>query len=96
MPTYEWLPRFSQDLEKLDPDQRAAFQASVRQFVEDLEVGKFRKGLRVKRVYGARGVFELTWADDGRATFHYGEPRVAGQAHVVWRRIGKHDIFGKP
>jgi hypothetical protein len=96
VPTYEWLPRFSLDLDKLGPSQRAAFQASVRQFVEDLQRGTFRPGLRVKGVHGARGVYEMTWAADGRATFHYGQPRVRGQAHIVWRRIGTHDIFGRP
>lgn len=96
MPTYEWLPRFSLDLDKLDPGQRAAFQASVRQFVEDLHRDSFRPGLRVKGVHGARGVYELTWAPDGRATFHYGQPRVQGQAHIVWRRVGTHDVFGRP
>jgi hypothetical protein len=29
-------------------------------------------GLRVKGVQGAEGVFEMTWADDGRATFEHG------------------------
>lgn len=97
MPTYEWLPRFSADLAKLDPGQRAAYLASVRQFVEDLQRGgAFRQGLRVKGVQGARGVYEMSWAPDGRATFHYGQPRVPGQAHVVWRRIGTRDIFGRP
>ena len=28
--------------------------------------------LRVKGVQGAEGVFEMTWADDGRATFEHG------------------------
>lgn len=34
----------------------------------------------------ALGVFELTWAPDGRATFSYGEVHIAGKAHVIWRR----------
>ena len=42
---------------------------------------------------GATGVFEMTWADDGRATFGYGEPVLEGEPHVVWRRIGTHAIF---
>jgi hypothetical protein len=96
MPTFEWLDRFSLDLGKLDPGQRAAFQASVRQFVEDLQRGAFWPRLRVKGVQGARGVYEMTWAPDGRATFHYGQPRQQGQAHIVWRRIGTRDIYGRP
>ncbi len=39
---------------------------------------------------------ELSFAPDGRATFGYGEERVAGQPHVIWRRIGDHSIFRQP
>lgn len=76
------------------------FLAAVEQFVEDLNRGgRFRKGLRVKEVQGASGIFEMTWAADGRATFEYGgevtEGR-AGQPHVLWRRIGTHSVFKQP
>ena len=66
-------------------------------FVEDLRQGRqFRNGLRVKGVKGAPGIFEMTWADDGRATFEYGQPVIPGQPHVIWRRVGTHDIFDAP
>jgi hypothetical protein len=42
------------------------------------------------------GVFEMTWDNDGRATFSYGEERIAGQTHVIWRRIGTQAIFTPP
>jgi hypothetical protein len=41
---------------------------------------------------GQLNVFEMTWDNDGRATFSYGAGRVPGQPHVIWRRIGTHDI----
>jgi hypothetical protein len=47
-------------------------------------------------VQGQDGVWELSFAPDGRATFGYGEERVAGQPHVIWRRIGDHSIFRQP
>ena len=53
-------------------------------------------GLRIKRVQGSPGVFEMTFAPDGRATFSFGEPVLKGQPHVIWRRVGTHDIFGAP
>ena len=56
----------------------------------------FRPGLRIKGVTARPGVFEMTWDSDGRATFSYGEERVAGQTHVIWRRIGTHAIFTPP
>lgn len=97
MPTFAWLARFGADFDRLTPAQQAAFLVAVAQFVDDLRTGgQFRKGLRVKGVRGAAGVFEMTWADDGRATFQYGEAVVEGEPHVIWRRIGTHDIFKQP
>ena len=97
MPTFAWLARFGADFDRLSPAQQAALLAAVTQFVEDLrDGGPFRKGLRVKGVQGASGIFEMTWADDGRATFQYGDAVVEGEPHVIWRRVGTHDIFRQP
>ena len=85
------------DFDSLSADQKAAFLTAVAQFVEDLRRGEgFRKGLRVKGVKGASGIFEMTWADDGRATFDYGDPVSEGEAHIIWRRIGAHKILNQP
>jgi hypothetical protein len=96
VPTYALTARFRRDLAGLSPEQRAAFRAAIEAFVHDLGVRRFRPGLRVKGVKGAAGVFEMTWAPDGRATFQYGEPRVAGEPHVIWRRVGTHEVFRAP
>ncbi len=96
MSTYAWLARFASDFGALSPDQQAAFLIAVTQFVEDLQRERGFKGLRVKGVKGAAGIFEMTWADDGRATFEFWEPVREGQAHIVWRRIGTHAIFTEP
>jgi hypothetical protein len=97
LPTFRWLARFRADFNRLTPSQQAAFLAAVTHFVEDLASGgQFRKGLRVKGVHGAPGIFEMTWAPDGRATFGYGESVRPGEAHVIWRRIGTHDVLGQP
>ena len=97
MPTYAWLARFRADFERLTPTQQAAFLVAVGQFVEDVRSGRqFRKGLRVKGIQGASGIFEMTWADDGRATFEYGDEVIEGEPHVVWRRVGTHSIFKQP
>jgi len=95
--TYEWVRRFRRDFMDLTPEQQRLFLQAVVQFVEDLAEAKgFRKGLRVKGVQGAPGVFEMTWANDGRATFEYGPPLVEGQSHIIWRRVGTHVIFTAP
>lgn len=98
MPTYQSTPRFVRDLEKLDPEQRKRFRrVLVEQFIPALRTGRFPGGLRVKRVQATReAVWEMTWAPDGRATFQYGQERKPGEPHVLWRRIGTHDIFRSP
>ncbi len=97
MPTYTRLPRFDRDYKRLSPPERTAFKDAVRKFVADLERGRgFRKGLRVKKVQGSTGVFEMTWADNGRATFQLGPEVQAGEPHVIWRRVGTHEILGEP
>lgn len=96
MPTFAQTGRFRRDLAKLTAARKAAFRAAAAKFVADLMSGGFRPGLRVKGIQGAEGVFETTWADDGRATFEYGASIHEGGTHVVWRRIGTHDIFVRP
>jgi hypothetical protein len=97
MPTREVLASFWRDWDRLTPQQQRAFRDAVGKFVADLKTGQgIRGGLRVKRVQGHPGVWELTWAPDGRATFEYGEEVDPGEPHVVWRRIGTHAIFRRP
>jgi hypothetical protein len=94
VPTYERALRFIRDYQNLSIDQKPAFREAVKKFIEDLEAGQgFREGLRVKGVKGAPGVYEMTWADDGRATFSYGDSIHEGQPHIVWRRVGTHDVL---
>jgi hypothetical protein len=97
MPTFDLTDIFKKDLASLDQLDRQRFEKAVRAFVEDLKAKRgFRPGLRVKGVQGATGVYEMTWAPDGRATFEYGEELRAGEPHVTWRRVGTHDIFSRP
>ena len=89
MPTYKTLPRFEKDFGQLSAGDQERFRQAVRKFIDDLHRGMgFRRGLRVRGVQGAPGVYEMTWAPDGRATFEYGEPLVEGEPHIVWRRVG--------
>jgi len=93
VPTFETLPRFTADLQHLDPAQRRRFRRVVLDaFVPDLRTGLFRPGLRIKRIRCAPGVYELTWAPDGRATWSYGREQIAGTRHIVWHRIGTQSI----
>lgn len=96
MPTHDEDARFRVDYARLTQGQRREFALAVRKFVEDLRIGRFRAGLRVKRVQIRPSVWEMTRADDGRATFEYGDPIRNGDPHIIWRRVGTHDIFRDP
>lgn len=99
MPTHEEATQFLRDLARLTLGEQTLFAAAIRKMVEDLRAGRpFRSSsLRVKGVQGHAGIFEMTWEmPNGRATFHYGDPPRPGDAHIVWRRIGGHEIFNNP
>jgi hypothetical protein len=95
VPSYERTRRFERDWKTLTEASRKRFRAAFRRFDADLIKGRFRPGLRVRRVEGTDVVFEMTWAADGRATFQYGDTQGHG-AHVIWRRIGTHEVFRRP
>ena len=95
MPSYERTRRFERDWKALSDHDRQRFRAAFERFSADLTVGRFRSGLRVKRIQGTDSIFEMTWAPDGRATFEYGTPD-GERALVIWRRIGTHDVFRRP
>lgn len=85
-------------MRKLTGEQRRSFLAARDQLVHGLRQRppEFAPALRVKRLQGADGIWEMSWAADGRATFRYGAAIVAGQPHIVWLRIGKHAILDNP
>lgn len=87
---------FQKDWASLASAGRERFQRIVLgRFVPDLVAGSFRPGLRVKRVEGTPDVWEMTWAPDGRATWQYA-PDSAADPHVIWRRVGTHDVLWAP
>jgi hypothetical protein len=65
--------------------------------VDDLvRGGGFRPGLRIRAYQRIAGWFEMTWAPDGRALFSYGRPVRPGETHIIWQRVGTHDILDNP
>ena len=101
MPTYDKTETFKRGYKHLSKRDQQRFLAALRLFIGDLaarEAGRaskapFRPALRVKQVRGQRGVWEMTWAPDGRATFAYGKPIRDGATHIIWLDIGGHEIF---
>ena len=90
---------FERGHRRLSAMQLAHFERKLKEFVTDLlamEAGQrhwFRESLRVKKVRGRRGVYEMTWDRDGRAVFEWGEEQVPGKRHIIWMDIGGHDIL---
>ncbi|MFD5379244.1 hypothetical protein ACFWJE_33385 [Streptomyces griseoincarnatus] len=68
MPTYETLPRYAFDLDRLTPEQRRRFRRAVAAFVEDLRTGSFAPASAsgVRRVPGR--VYKLAWDGSRRGT----------------------------
>jgi hypothetical protein len=95
MPSYARTRQFDRDWQRLRPTDRDRYRRAFRKVDIDLATGRFRPGQRVRGVQGAPGVFEMSWAPDGRATFEYGQSQGAG-AHLIWRRIGTHAVLALP
>lgn len=55
MPTYETLPRFTTDLNRLTPEQRRCFRHAVKAFVHDLRTGGASAPASAKRA-GSRNL----------------------------------------
>ena len=98
MPTFARLARFDREFRRLPQELQRAFLAMLPAFIAALRATppEFAPGLRVKRVQGSPGIWEVTFAPDGRATFSYGEEIRPGEPHVIWRRVGNHDVLRDP
>ena len=96
MPTYEGLPRFWREFNDLSAEEQARFLNAVSLLMRLLRSGEAIPGLRLKGVTAHPGVFEITWGPDRRATFEYGAQVRPGHSHIIWRRVGTHDIFRDP
>jgi hypothetical protein len=93
-PTFDRASTFNAQYKRLGKPEKEAFRKAVAKFVEDLLSKKgFRKSLRVKNYQWIDGVFEMTWAPNGRALFAFGDEIRPGEIHVIWLQIGGHEIF---
>ncbi len=96
-PTYELEPGFAREFARLPREQQRAFRRAVEKLIAALKNGdEPPRSLRIKRVQGTRDVWEMSWSGDGRSTFRYGAERKVGETHVVWLRVGGHEIFSRP
>lgn len=99
---YELSEKFQSDYRRLDEGRKALFKSALVEFKEGAAAAAagspdWHPRLRVKRVQGSDGIWEMTWnfaRPDGRATFQW--TTVDDEPAIRWRRIGDHDIFGSP
>ena len=101
--TFETTARFDGDYRRLGKDEQELFRAAVAAFIPAAESrvaepdAPWPKRLRIKRVEGAPGLWEMTWlfvGPDGRATFEW--TSIDGNPGIRWRRISGHEIFRQP
>lgn len=105
---YLFTARARADLGGLSTEERAMFAAAARSFshacdrdIDPQARATWPAGLRVKKVRGAPGVWEMTWSfagPDGRATWEWSTVDVVGddEPAILWRRIGNHRVFDNP
>jgi hypothetical protein len=98
MPTHEQDQSFWRDWRWLNRQQRRAFRKAAAALNDDLAAGSgIRASLRAHPMKNHPGIWGLTWqGNDGRATFRFGPEHTTGTSHVVWRRVGGHEIFENP
>src|ERR1700730_12803554 len=105
MPTFFVESRFWNDYGRLSPGERAQFIQARDEFIQILleweqsgksGVPKFPRSLGVTPMVNQRQIMEFAWGPNGRCTWRYGVPQRPDKFHVIWRRIGKHDIYRDP
>lgn len=101
---FKLAPSFDGDLRRLSRDEQRLFRkVVVERFAPACDRrasdpgAPWPQSLRVKRVQGTRGIWEMTWSfsgPDGRATFEWREDDRG--LFILWRRVGGHAIFKDP
>lgn len=97
MPTYAWQARFMREYRALSRQDKASFRRAKDRFVAALRADRPPEaGLGIEEMAGRPGIFEFHYSAGGRATFAYGTTARGADAHVIWRRIGGHEIYREP
>lgn len=102
---YVRLPTFLADWQRLSDSERAAvrrwladvFLPAVAAHEADPTGFVWPRVLRFERLQSSGGICAVTWSfagPDGRAIFQFSS--LNGEPCLVWRRIGRHDIYRRP
>jgi hypothetical protein len=99
---FQTTPAFDRDFKRLPQQHQTKFRELIAAFntaAERAAGGESQpwpRGMRVKPIKSAAGVWELTWSmndPDGRATWEWAD--VDGEPAIRWRRIGDHSVLDK-
>ena len=99
---FERTPAFKRDFKRLSEHHKSKFRELVPAFnaaAERAAAGEDKpwpKGMRVKPIKSADGIWELTWSmkdPDGRATSEWVE--IDGEPAIRWRRVGDHGVLDR-
>jgi hypothetical protein len=94
MPTYDQDERFRHEYHRLRRAEQQLFNRAVKEFVAALKDQRPPpKKLGIERYERQSGVYEFHWSATGRALFRYGPEKTPGEPHVIWLRIGGHEIY---
>lgn len=98
MPTFDRLALFKREYRKLTPEQKDRFKVAVEKLVTALKQKppSLPGDPLIHPLSGHHGVYELRFAPDGRATFTFGSPVRGSEPHIIWRRIGGHEVLERP
>ncbi len=101
---YRRLPTFDRDYKELSEAERTLFREALAVFIESCKKFEAKpaghlwpKSLRFEKLAATARIHAITWSfsgPDGRATFHFESHD--GEMFVVWRRVGRHDIYREP
>lgn len=102
---FDTLGSFDRDFARLPSEHQQMLKKVIREhFLPAVAAGSFTgeplwpARPLIHKLAITSSICSLTWSfadPDGRATFHL-ENDVDGVAVLVWRRIGHHDIYGRP
>lgn len=97
---YQTTPAFNRDFKRRPRHHQDKFRELIPRLdtaAQRAAAGKDKpwpKGMRIKPIQGAPGIWELTWSmkdPDGRATWEW--VQVEGQVAIRWRRVGDHAVL---
>ena len=98
MPTFDRLALFKREYRKLTPEQKARFRVAVAKLVAALQQTppSLPGDPLVHPLAGHRGVYELRFRARRAGDVHVRRAGARRTPHVIWRRIGGHDVLERP